>query len=330
MIKTKDAEIQIDELGSGKRRVAVHLADPSRYMPSGVWETAYPTELIEQIHNAVGSAFLIDEIRRDEDESYVARYLTNCILAHVPAADFAGKRVLDFGCGSGASSMSLTRLFPDTEIVGVELEERLLAIARARAMFYGFSSIKFHLSPGGDELPADVGEFDFVVMRGVYEHLLPNERLTVMPLLWSALRPGGILFIDQTPNRHFFMETHTTQLPLLNYVPDGMAMKLARRFSGRIDPAEPWEMLLRRGIRGGTRREIVRMIRGGSSGAKPVLLKASQPGFRDEIDIWYRQPSGDRRPTFKRWLRRLLKAVRYTTGVPLVPSLSLAIRKGQE
>ena len=69
------------------------------------------------------------------------------------------------------------------------------------------------------------------------------------------------------------------------------------------------------------------MIRGGSSGADPVLLKTA--GFRDEVDIWYRQPSGDRRPTFKRWLRYLLKAVRYTTGVVLVPSLSSAIRKGQ-
>ena len=135
VMKTQDAEIQIDELDSGKRRITVHLADPSQYVPSSVWETAYSIELIEQVLHAMGPVFLISEIRRDEDESYVARYLTSCILAYVSPADFV------FGCGSGASSMALARLFPDTEIVGVDLEERFLEIARARAKFYGQSSI---------------------------------------------------------------------------------------------------------------------------------------------------------------------------------------------
>ena len=90
-------------------------------------------------------------------------------------------------------------------------------------------------------------------MSEVCEHLVPNQRPTVMPLLWSTLKPGGILFIDETPNRHFFVETHTTRLPLWNYLPAGTALRLARRLSKRVDRDEPWEKLLRRGIRGGNK-----------------------------------------------------------------------------
>ena len=108
----------------------------------------------------------------------VQRDLQNDLTAYFTPADFAGKKILDFGCGSGASSMILARMFPQAQIVGIELEEKLLRIARARLEFYQYPNIEFVLSPSGNKLPAEIGEFEFVIMSAVYEHLLPIERKT--------------------------------------------------------------------------------------------------------------------------------------------------------
>lgn len=156
--------------------------------------------------------------------------------------------------------MILARMFPDAEIVGVELEEKLLNIARARLEFYEYANVRLHTSPSGNELPHNIGTFDFVIMSAVYEHLLPQERKIVMPKVWSAIKPGGHLFLNMTPHRWFPIEHHTTGLPFLNYFPAKLALPLTKKFSKRTNPAENWETLLRCGIRGGTETEIVRIL----------------------------------------------------------------------
>jgi methylase of polypeptide subunit release factors len=59
--------------------------------------------------------------------------LWNSLFGYVGEEAFAGKRLLDFGCGSGASGLNLARLLPDLEIVGVELLPEFVALARRRA-----------------------------------------------------------------------------------------------------------------------------------------------------------------------------------------------------
>lgn len=304
----------------------MHLRNKSAFMPIASWETAYPEALIKRVLEAKGLAFLCDEIARDEDPSCVHRCLSNLIFAYMDEGAFARKSILDFGCGCGSSSMVLARLFPEAQIVGVDLSAKVVSVAKARVEHYGFSNVTFHVSPSGEELPDGIGPFDFVIMSGVYEHLLPRERRVVIPLIWSVLKPGGVLFLDQTPNRYFFVETHTTSLPFINYLPDRLALLFAQRFSKRIARDEIWETLLRKGIRGATVREIAGIIKNGAGGA-PALLEPYRLGFRDAIDVWCAQPSWERSPGLKRCLRYMLKLLRYTTGLTVVPDLSIAIKK---
>ena len=105
---------------------------------------------------------------------------------------FRGKRVLDFGCGSGASTMVLNRILGGAEICGVELDANLLRIAKARAHHYGLPGERLLLSPDGLTLPTGLGTFDVVVLSAVWEHLLPLERPAVLKQIWSictARRP---------------------------------------------------------------------------------------------------------------------------------------------
>lgn len=272
------------------------------------------------------SSYLCDEICRETNSDYVRRDLEQDLSAYFTKNDFTGKRILDFGCGSGASTMILARMFPDAEIIGIELEEKLLSIAKARLEFYKYQNIKFYLSPSGVELPPGVGEFDFVIMSAVYEHLLPEERETVVPQVWSIIKQNGYLFLNMTPHRWFPIEHHTTGLPLLNYLPPKLALPISRKFSGRIDKTEPWETLLRRGIRGGTENEILRILEKNFKN-KPVLLEPSQKNFKDRIDLWHSQLNQENWKTIKRLLKTFLKTIRAASGVTLVPNLSLVVKK---
>src|SRR5690606_18756355 len=125
------------------------------------------------------------------------------------------------------------------------LSESLLETAHRRADFYNLPNIQFLVSPSGSQLPPNVDGVDYIILSAVYEHLLPDERRTVMPLLWSKLKPGGVLFLDQTPHRWFPIDLHTTFLPLINYLPDSMAHWYARRFSRLSNNTETWPQMLR-------------------------------------------------------------------------------------
>ena len=135
VLRHQNAEVHIEAGQNGLRRIEVHPFDKSLFVSKDKCETSYPLDLIQHILNVKGPDYLCDEIMRDEDPAYVRKDLEADLNAYFDKNIFAGKRLLDFGCGSGASSMILARMFPTTEIVGVELDKDLLSVARARAEF---------------------------------------------------------------------------------------------------------------------------------------------------------------------------------------------------
>ena len=319
-----DASIRLEE-SDGKRVISVEPR-VSLFTPIRKWVTNYPPELIEHVLRIKGPAHLCDEIMRDENPLYVQHHFRWDILSYAGKADFAGRWVLDFGSGSGASSMVLARMFPEARILGVELVSDFVELARHRAAFYGVEDrVSFQLSPDSNSLPSGIGDFDYIVFSAVYEHLLPGERQTVLALLWSHLKRGGVIFLDQTPYRWFPVELHTTGLPLINYLPDRLTLFCSRRFCKRVSRNASWDELLRRGIRGGTTREIMTILN--RDGRKAELLNPSRLRVRDHIDLWYRLSSTTRKPLIKRLMKWGFRAVKAVTGVNMIPTLSLAIRK---
>lgn len=325
VLQHKDGSVRIAELPTGGRRVDVVLTSPL-YSPCLSCTTDYPPDLIGSILELKGPDYLCDEILRDEAPDYVQKALRFDLSGYLDDDAFRDRRLLDFGCGSGASTMILARMFPHTRIVGIELDEKSLAVARLRAKHHGCRNVEFLLSPGPDSLPPDLGRFDFIVLSAVFEHLLPDERRPLLLKIWDLLQPGGVLFLDQTPYRYFPVELHTTSgLPLINYLPDMLALRYARRCSKRGLAAQDWTMLLRNGIRGGSVGEIMGILRSGPD--RPVLLEPSRFGMKDTLDLWYIQSGDGRFPGLKKVFLVAAKMLRRLTGFAMVPSLSLAFRK---
>jgi len=288
ILKHEDANIKVEELASGNRLISIEPLKKGLYVRHRVWETSYPIDLIEKILEAKGPGWLCDEIMREESPGYIKEAMKYNILCYVSEEEFKNKKILDFGCGSGASTILLRRMFPASTIVGIELEEKLLSIAKLRARHYGFDEIKLIVSPEADSLPEDIGRFDYILLNAVVEHLLPDERKTLLQKIWDHLKPGGILFLNGIPHRYLPVEFHTTSgLPLINYLPDKPAYFYARYFSRRNLKNKSWEGLLRKGIRGSTVSEILNILK--ISPLKPILLNPCRMGAKDRTDLWYIQ-----------------------------------------
>ncbi|MCO4745137.1 MAG: class I SAM-dependent methyltransferase [Proteobacteria bacterium] len=305
----------VEVTAGSKGEWIVHLSD-------GPVRTHLPPKLIHALAKAKGPAMLGYELERAGNKGPVMRMLSTGLGAYATAADLQGKRVLDFGCGTGTSTVAMALTYPEASFVGVELEERWVEAARVRAEVFSAANAEFAVSPNGASLP-DVGRFDFVMLSAVWEHLLPGERPGIARALWDSLRPGGIIFLNQTPHRWWPLESHTTGLPLINYLPKGLAHRYAK-LSPRLRGDESWSELLRYGVRGGTVREILGMF---SSPDAPATLAAPREDVGDRLDLWLDTSSGLRMPWAKRATWAGLKAVKALTGRQVAPVLTIAIQK---
>ena len=260
---------------------------------------------------------------RFEDPSTVRKHLYELLVAHAAPERFEGTTLLDFGCGSGASVLHLAQMFPKTEIVGVELEASHVAVAQQVIADFDLPNARCLQSPSGDALPDGLGQVDHVVCNAVIEHLLPAERRALMPMLWGAIRPGGMLFITETPHRWFPRELHTTGLWGINYLPARLAGPLARR-SGRVPADASWPELLRRGVRGTSVGELRRLL----GDVTAELVPPTRSGLQDHVDLWLSHSGGRGATRGKRIVGRVARRLLPVTGEPLIPSVSVAFRKG--
>lgn len=298
---------------------------PDLYVPRTSCKTTFSPEIIEYLLDRSHFAWLCDNIARYEDSASVPGALKHQLFSYFTPDDFAGKRLLDFGCGNGASSLAMAKMLPQAEIIGVELDAEKIDTANRIKVFRAVQNVSFLCSPSGDALPLEVGKFDFVMLSAVYEHLLPQERQIVMPLIWSVMKPGAAIFINQTPYRYSPYEAHSTGLWFVNYMPDKLAHFVVRHLAGRnpgINKSPDWNAHLRGGLRGGTEKEIIRNLTGGDSAAAR-MLQPQQNGVRDRADLWFSSTNQRRYRGVKKLIASGFRLTDRTWGT--IPSLNLEV-----
>ncbi len=99
-------------------------------------------------------------------------------------------RVLDLACGTGILTFAIARRFPHCQVVGVELRDEYLQIARAKAESLGLKNVEFVLSRAEDY--ASEQNFDCVVSSYLAKY-------ADLPLLTrntkNMLTEGGLLLM---------------------------------------------------------------------------------------------------------------------------------------
>lgn len=112
----------------------------------------------------------------------------------VAAARLApGMRVLDVGCGTGTLALMCARACPGAEVVGLDGDPEILAIARRKAAAEGLP-VDFELGLAGQfSLPP--ASFDRVLSSLVLHHIPSAAKPAVMSWIAAVLKPGGELHV---------------------------------------------------------------------------------------------------------------------------------------
>jgi ubiquinone/menaquinone biosynthesis C-methylase UbiE len=112
-----------------------------------------------------------------------------------------GSRVLDVCCGSGASALPAAEIVgPKGSVLGIDLAERMLGLARAKAAARGLRNAEFRV---GDMLDLRLPESHFDAVVCVFGIFFVPDIAAGVRALWRVVRPGGKLAITTWGPRFF-------------------------------------------------------------------------------------------------------------------------------
>jgi ubiquinone/menaquinone biosynthesis C-methylase UbiE len=130
--------------------------------------------------------------------------------------DIRDQLILDFGSGTGGSSVALSA--KDATVIGVEPIYANFLAANLRARMYGLNNkAKFFYTPETKNLPFRESSFDACIANSVFQCIV-KERNQYISELWRVLKKGGLLFITDTSNGIYPVEMHTKRW-FINYKP---------------------------------------------------------------------------------------------------------------
>ena len=105
----------------------------------------------------------------------------------------AGQRVLDMGCGTGTLTLMIKASAPGAEVVGLDVDADVLAIARAKI---GQAGAHIDLEQGSAaQLPFADGSLDRVFASLMLHHLTREDKRRALKEVLRVLKPGGELHV---------------------------------------------------------------------------------------------------------------------------------------
>jgi ubiquinone/menaquinone biosynthesis C-methylase UbiE len=99
------------------------------------------------------------------------------------------QKILDFGCGDGIMSYEVKKLFPSTQLYGVDPSFESIELAKKNVP-------NAHFYTSGTTLSFfESNMFDIIYCAGVFHHIPFDEHDHYLQELHRVLRPGGIIVL---------------------------------------------------------------------------------------------------------------------------------------
>jgi S-adenosylmethionine-dependent methyltransferase len=181
----------------------------------------YPVPPAVYLATPAGKADLTDHLvnRLHSFRTFVVPWLESIF-------PLAGAKILEIGCGTGASTISLSE--QGARVVGVDESEGALEAARVRCGLYGLGAEFIKANAADLKDIANEGEFTAIIFFAVLEHMTWQERSASLRAAWELLRKGQHLIVIETPNRLWHTDHHTTGEPFFHWLQDDMAFAYSR------------------------------------------------------------------------------------------------------
>lgn len=142
------------------------------------------TALVERFFRGTGSTYdlVVNVATFGIDRRWKRR-----LVSLIPSG---AERILDLACGTGISTLAIARRFPHSRVVGVDLREEYLAIARDKVRRLGLANVELVLSRAEDyraEQPFDCISSSYLAKYAELPLLVRNSR--------ELLKDGGLLLM---------------------------------------------------------------------------------------------------------------------------------------
>ncbi|MTJ10600.1 class I SAM-dependent methyltransferase [Anabaena sp. UHCC 0204] len=133
----------------------------------------------------------LDKSPQDDVNSlYIHNIITSYYLRNQKVIDTKDKVILDAGCGTGYKSLILAKANPGAKIVGVDISQESVKLARQRLEYHGFDNAEFHVLSIYD-LDKLNYQFDYINCDEVL-YLFPDISVALQALK-TVLKPEGII-----------------------------------------------------------------------------------------------------------------------------------------
>ncbi|HET6962829.1 MAG TPA: methyltransferase domain-containing protein [Terriglobia bacterium] len=105
-----------------------------------------------------------------------------------------GQNILDLGCGTATLTLLIKELHPGTQVVGIDADPQVIAIAKAKA---AESKLEIGLALGlSFNLPYPDKYFHRVFSSLMFHHLTPENKHRTLAEIYRVLRPSGELHVS--------------------------------------------------------------------------------------------------------------------------------------
>jgi len=139
-----------------------------------------------------------DEVPYDSHpfaQTHPSRLFTVATLFGLRPAPVQKCRVLELGCAAGGNLIPMADYLPDSEFVGVDLSARQIADGQAVVKELGLKNVVLQQASILD-VDAAYGQFDYVIVHGVYSWVPNPVREKIMDICAKLLNPNGIAYIS--------------------------------------------------------------------------------------------------------------------------------------
>lgn len=165
--------------------------------------------------------------KNDINFLYIHNLVTPYYLRNQKVIQTKGKVILDAGCGTGYKSLILAEANPGAKIVGIDISEESVKLARKRLEHHGFDNAEFHILPI-EELPELDYQFDYINCDELL-YLFPDLAVALQAMK-SVLKPDGIIrsnLHSSIQRFNFFCAQKVfTMMGLMNENPEDLEMEI--------------------------------------------------------------------------------------------------------
>ena len=143
------------------------------------------------------------------DESRIREHLS------MMYGDKNPKRILDIGTGPGFSAFVLADMFPEAEVIAIDLAAPYIRMARRWQELRNVTNIKFYHANAEDLSWLESETFDFINYAYVLHEMPADNAMRVINEMYRLLVPGGVMngfevpFVEPVVERWPYVEFNT-------------------------------------------------------------------------------------------------------------------------